>query len=199
MSAQHSTAARRLPKAERRKQLIETALEIVRSEGTDALSLGLLAERAGVSKPIAYDHFTSRSGLLIALYREIDEKQVAAALDALERAPRRLEDVARVLSHAYMNCYTTIGPEWHAVSAALKGTEEMDAFQQELMDEYADIYLKAFRPYTDLSRRKLRTYCIGFLGAAESISREMLRGSISERAASDSLRSLIIGALSRAA
>jgi hypothetical protein len=37
--------AKKLSKAERRKQLLETAHEIVRDEGTDALTLGYLAER----------------------------------------------------------------------------------------------------------------------------------------------------------
>ncbi|WP_437925086.1 TetR family transcriptional regulator [Sorangium sp. So ce291] len=53
--------------------------------GTEALTLGHLAERAGVSKPIAYQHFETRSGHLIALARQIDDRQVAALLDALKR------------------------------------------------------------------------------------------------------------------
>lgn len=65
----------RLSKAERRHQLLTTARAIVREEGTDRLSLGHLAERAGVSKPVAYDHFGDRSGLLIALYRWIDTER----------------------------------------------------------------------------------------------------------------------------
>jgi AcrR family transcriptional regulator len=43
----------RLSKAERRQQLLDTALAIVREEGADRLTLGHLAARAGVSKPIA--------------------------------------------------------------------------------------------------------------------------------------------------
>ncbi|MFC7557085.1 TetR/AcrR family transcriptional regulator [Pseudoroseomonas wenyumeiae] len=56
---------RRFSKAERRRQLLDTALLIVREEGADRLTLGHLAARAGVSKPVAYDHFGTRSGLLI--------------------------------------------------------------------------------------------------------------------------------------
>ncbi len=118
------------------------------------------------------------------------------ALEALDRAPRTLEDAARVLSRAYMNCYNTVGPEWHAISAALKGAEEMEAFQNELMDEYALIYVRAFSPYVNLTRRALRIRCVGILGAAESISREMLRGRISERSASNALGAIIIDCLS---
>jgi len=49
-------ASSRLPKAERR-QLLAIALVIVREEGADRLTLGHLAARAGVSKPITYEHF----------------------------------------------------------------------------------------------------------------------------------------------
>jgi AcrR family transcriptional regulator len=186
------TSAKRLSKAERRSQLLETALMIVREEGTDVLTLGYLAERAGVSKPIAYEHFKSRSGLLIALYNQIDDRQVAALLHALERTPRRLEDVARVVSSAYMNCYTSAGPEWHAISAALKGDDEMDAFQQELIDSYVSLYRDAFAPYSDLPKDELQLRCVGIIGAAEAISREMIRGRITEATAAACLASLII-------
>ena len=43
------SASRRLSKAERRRQLLDTALVIVREEGADRLTLGHLAARAGVS------------------------------------------------------------------------------------------------------------------------------------------------------
>ena len=84
--------SKKMPKAERRAQLLETAREIVRESGTDALSLGSLAERAGVSKPITYNHFGTRAGLLIALYREINEQQVRATQEALDNAPAELAE-----------------------------------------------------------------------------------------------------------
>lgn len=198
MSTQTLRAAKKLPKAERRDQLLQTALAIVRTEGTDTLALGLLAERAGVSKPIAYEHFGSRSGLLIALYKQFDERQVALTLEALERAPRTLDDVARVLSSAYMSCYSSAGPECQAISAALRGTEEMEAFQRELTDGYAAIYLKAFSPYTKMSKPDLRIYCVAIIGAAEAIAREMLAGRLTEKKAAATLRLLMVKCLSPA-
>ena len=184
---------RKLSKAERREQLLETALAIVREQGTDALTLGYLAERAGVSKPIAYEHFKTRSGLLIALYEQIDNRQVAALLLALERTPRRLEEVARVVSTAYMNCFTAVGPEWHAISAALKGDEEMEAFQRDLIDSYVALYRDALAPYSKLPEDELRLRCVGIIGAGDAIARDMVRGRIDEAAAAASLASLIVG------
>lgn len=190
--------ARKLPKAERRDQLLDTALAIVREEGTDALTLGRLAERAGVSKPIPYEHFGTRSGLLIALYERIDDHQVAALLQALERTPRRLEDVARVMSDAYMTCYLTVGPEAHAIAAALSGDGQMEAFHQRLLDRYVAFYQDALAPYSALPPDALHLRCVGLIGAAEAISRDMLRGRTDEARATAALAALIIGGLEEA-
>lgn len=184
--------SRKLPKAERREQLLETALAVIREQGTDALTLGYLAERAGVSKPIAYEHFKTRSGLLIELYAQIDSRQVATLLLALEQAPSRLEDVAEVVSTAYMNCFNTVGPEWHAISAALKGDEKMEAFERELIDGYVALYHDALAPFTSLPAPQLRLHCAAIIGAGDAIARDMLRGRIDEATAAATLASLIV-------
>ncbi|MBN8232713.1 TetR/AcrR family transcriptional regulator [Corallococcus macrosporus] len=190
------TPSKKLPKAQRREQLLDIALSIVREEGTDALTLGYVAERAGVSKPIAYEHFQTRAGLLIALYEQIDARQVQALLDALQRTRKRLEDVARVMSAAYMHCYTSAGPEWHAISAALRGAEEMEAVHRELLDGYVALFREALAPYSDLKKDALHLRCVGIIGAAEAISRDMLRGLVDEARAAETLASLIVSWLS---
>jgi len=59
----------RLSHAQRQQQLLDTAWALIRQKGTDALSLPRLAEAAGVTKPLAYDHFGTREGLLAAVKR----------------------------------------------------------------------------------------------------------------------------------
>jgi AcrR family transcriptional regulator len=195
-SARRRTApAKKLTKAERRKQLLETAHKIVRDEGTDALTLGYLAERAGVTKPIAYEHFETRAGLLVALYQEIDDRSVASLRDALNRTKPRLSDVARVLAKAYIDCYCTIGPEWHAIAAALQGDETMEKILQSLIDRYAAIYCDAFAPFTRLPKEELRLRCLAILGAGDAITRELSRGRTSQSGAAATLASLIMASL----
>ncbi|WP_394841715.1 TetR/AcrR family transcriptional regulator [Pendulispora brunnea] len=181
----------RLPKAQRREQLLETAMTIVREEGTDALTLGYLAERAGISKPIAYTHFTTRSGLLIALAKQIDDRALVTFQEAC-RAPKKLKELARVAAASYMHCYTTLGPEWHAIWAALKGDAETDGFQQELVDRYANVIFETFGPFSELPKDELHLRSVGIVGAAEGISREMLSHRISEATASATLASLFV-------
>jgi AcrR family transcriptional regulator len=192
------TPPKRLSKSLRREQLLETAMAVVREQGTEALTLGYLAERAGVSKPVTYEHFGTRAGLLIELYKQIDAEQVATLMKALERTPRELKEVARVMSRAFMDCYLSVGPEWHAISAALKGTAEMEAAQQELVDGYVALYSQALGPYTKLPKEELRVRCVGLIGAGEAISREMLRGRITETRAASVLASMLMATLSPA-
>lgn len=190
-------AAKKMPKAQRRDQLLSIALDIVRDEGTDALTLGHVAEKAGVSKPIAYEHFGTRSGLLIALFEQLDQQQIDQLAAAIAEAPKRLEDVARVVSDAYMACYQAIGAEWSSISAALRGDEVMDEIQCGLIDSYVDLYCSILAPYTKITADDLRLRCVGIVGAAEAISREMIRNKLEEKAAAAVLQSLIVTWLSK--
>ena len=194
-SRRRSAPAKKLSKPERRKQLLETAHEIVRAEGTDALTLGYLAERAGVTKPIAYEHFESRAGLLVALYQEMDNRSVASVQEALKRTKPRLADVARVLAKAYIDCYCTIGPEWHALAAALKGDEKMESILQSLIDRYAALYCDAFAPFTKLPKEDLRLRCLAILGAGDAITRELSLGRTTRSAAVATLATMILASL----
>jgi len=120
-----ATGQKRLSKTDRRQQLLETAQGIVSEAGTDALTLQTLAERAGVTKPIAYEHFGSRDGALIALYRRLDDEQINAARDALAQAPATLDAVCDIVAASYIDCCVKVGPAFGAISAALEGSEEM--------------------------------------------------------------------------
>lgn len=171
--------------------MLETAHAMVREQGTDALTLGALAECAGVSKPIAYSHFETRAGLMIALYKEINDRQVAALGAALRTTPERLEDVADVISQAYMDCHTAVGPEWHAIGAALKGDAEMDAYRCEMIAGHVAFYVNALAPLSPLPAEVVRRRCVGIIGAAEALSNEMVRGSTGKEQAAADLASLI--------
>lgn len=186
-----SASTKRLSKADRREQLLATALAIVRGEGTDALTLGHVAERAGVTKPIAYEHFKTRSGLLCALYQQLDDHHVVALREALRNAPRKLSGVARVISSAFMACASELGPEWHAISAAMRGDEEMEAFQQRQLDAYVEIYRQALAPYSKLPPAELRLRCVGIIAAGDAMARQITKERRGDAAATEALTALI--------
>jgi AcrR family transcriptional regulator len=57
----------RLPRRERRAQLLDSALEVFDAQGYHAAAMDDIAERAGVSKPVLYQHFPSKLELYLAL------------------------------------------------------------------------------------------------------------------------------------
>lgn len=166
-------------------------MAIVREEGADALSLVTLAAKAGVSRPIAYDHFSTRAGLLLALFQRLEAQYVQALREALDTGPRELRAAADVMSKAYFNCLANLGPEAPAISAALKGSEEMATQQRVMIDEYVEIMCQALQPFSSLGEGDLRLTCVGLLGAAEAIAREQQNGRIAEANAIDVFSSLI--------
>ena len=63
------TAARgtRLPRTARRAQLLGAAQEVFVQQGYHAAAMDDIADRAGVSKPVLYQHFPSKLELYLAL------------------------------------------------------------------------------------------------------------------------------------
>ncbi|MEV6756598.1 TetR/AcrR family transcriptional regulator [Streptomyces sp. NPDC051214] len=189
-----ATTSTRLTKQARREQLLDTAVTIVRPQGTDGLTLVTLAEAAGVSRPIVYDHFGTRPGLLLALYRRLDERHRAAIAQALQETAPTAEEIARVISTAYFACATDM-PELGAISAALKGNPEMEAVQREMLDQYTELMVAALLPHSGLAPEGMRLRCVGVLGAAEAMATELNQGRVSADDAVTALTDLIMGGL----
>lgn len=190
-------ATRRLAKADRRRQLLDTALLIVREEGADRLTLGHLAIRAGVSKPVVYDHFATRSVLLIELYKWIDTERVDAFRDAMAKTTLGLEQTALILADAYIQCAANHTDEFHAVGAALAGSEEKSAVFQELLDNCVQMFVAVLKPQaaSSVSAAELEIRCIGLIGAGEALAGALVRARHDKDQMIASFASLIRGAL----
>jgi AcrR family transcriptional regulator len=61
---------RRMPRAERERQMMAVAEEVFVERGYVATSMDEIAERVGVSKPMLYEYFGSKEGLLVACIRQ---------------------------------------------------------------------------------------------------------------------------------
>lgn len=64
----------RLPAAERRRQILDVALEVFARKGYHDASMNDVAEAAGVTKPVLYQHFGSKRALYLELLRELGER-----------------------------------------------------------------------------------------------------------------------------
>lgn len=66
----------RLPAVERRRQLLDVALEVFAARGFYGTSMDELAETAGVTKPVLYKHFGSKRALYIQLLEDVGERLI---------------------------------------------------------------------------------------------------------------------------
>ncbi|SOD61007.1 transcriptional regulator, TetR family [Streptomyces zhaozhouensis] len=87
MTATEQTEARprgtRLPRRARRNQLLGAAQEVFVAQGYHAAAMDDIAERAGVSKPVLYQHFPGKLELYLALLDQHCEALLAAVRQAL--------------------------------------------------------------------------------------------------------------------
>jgi AcrR family transcriptional regulator len=73
----------RLPRDERRGQLLIAASEVFVDRGYHAAGMDEIADRAGVSKPVLYQHFSSKLELYLAVLAEHVDNMVSSVRQAL--------------------------------------------------------------------------------------------------------------------
>jgi AcrR family transcriptional regulator len=73
----------RLPRSARRKQLLGAAQQVFVAHGYHAAAMDDIAERAGVSKPVLYQHFPGKLDLYLALLDQHADDLVARVREAL--------------------------------------------------------------------------------------------------------------------
>lgn len=77
-----SARSPRLPRDERRAQLLSAALEVFASNGYHGAAMDEIAEAAHVSKPVLYQHFPSKRDLYLALL----DSHLASLSDLMKKA-----------------------------------------------------------------------------------------------------------------
>jgi len=72
----------RMTGKERREQLLDIGRSLFAQKGFDATSVEEIAQRAGVSKPVVYEHFGGKEGL----YAVVVDREMRALLDSITGA-----------------------------------------------------------------------------------------------------------------
>ena len=82
----------RLPASARREQILDVSVQVFARNGFHSTSMNDVAEAAGVTKPVLYQHFDSKQDLYLALLDEAGNrlrmavsKAVASALNGKEQ------------------------------------------------------------------------------------------------------------------
>src|SRR6478609_4906241 len=93
----------RLPADQRRLQLLEVARSRFAEQGFHATSMDEIAEAAGVTKPVLYQHFPSKHALYVELLEDTGRLLLTTLADATERA-----GFARVVEEVLDACAVVI-------------------------------------------------------------------------------------------
>jgi len=80
----HAARGVRLPRGARRAVLLEAAQDVFVANGYHSAAMDDIAERAGVSKPVLYQHFPGKLELYLALVTTHVEVLVVTVRDALD-------------------------------------------------------------------------------------------------------------------
>ncbi|MDR7016316.1 TetR/AcrR family transcriptional regulator [Acinetobacter sp. 3657] len=160
---------KRLSKDDRRQQLLHVARSIIREQGVEALTLGYLAEQAGISKPIAYRHFKDKEGLLIAIYKEFSDKQKQDLSSALVQHANSLDQTIHIFCSACLKFHIAMGPEVGLVVAALSGTDILQTYLQQCQQEFIDIFKESVHPFIRLEAQAGEAIIIAITGLMEAV------------------------------
>ncbi|QHE91490.1 TetR family transcriptional regulator [Pandoraea fibrosis] len=194
--AADSSARRRMPREARTRQLLDVAWTLIGDEGTDALTLGRLADAAGVTKPVVYDHFGTRNGLLAALYQDYDERQTVIFDSSVAAAKPTLQDKARVIASSYVACVLSQGREISGVLAALSGSAELAAVKRQYQRTFIGKCAAMLAPYAR-SQGIPAPALWAMLGAADTLSDAAVAGDITQEEAQAELMQTILAMVKR--
>src|SRR3954447_19573429 len=84
-----------MPADQRRQQLFDIARDRFARQGFHATSMDEIAEGAGVTKPVLYQHFPSKRALYVELLEDVGNQlltQLASATDRATTGRQRVEE-----------------------------------------------------------------------------------------------------------
>src|SRR5690348_6566951 len=117
----------RLSRSARRAQLLVAARDVFAAQGYHAAAMDDIAERAGVSKPVLYQHFPGKLELYRALLTTHADDLVERVRDAIARTSDNQERVAAAVS-AYFDFVAGDGQAFRLVfESDLRGEPEAAA------------------------------------------------------------------------
>jgi AcrR family transcriptional regulator len=181
---------------QRRRQLLDVGWEIVRQQGTGALTLGYLAEQADVTKPVVYSHFETREWLLAALYEEFDAHQNEFFDAVLAVSTASLESRAQVIAQVYVECMAEQRQEISEVIAALAGSPELARVRRKAEDLFVEKCMDMLSPFAGQRGLGIAGFW-ALVGAGQVLTREMAMGSLTAEEVQEELLQMILTLVQR--
>ena len=170
----HGPAGTRLPRPARRRQLLGAAQEVFVAQGYHAAAMDEIAERAGVSKPVLYQHFPGKLELYLALLDESVEGLVAIVRDALSSTTDNKQRVPATFQ-AFFDFVSSSGEAFRLVfESDLSNEPEVRARLNRTMHACADMISQFIREDAGLSDEEAHLLGMALVGMAQVSSRYWL-------------------------
>ena len=162
----------RLPAAERREQILDVSVQVFARHGFHGTSMNDIADAAGVTKPVLYQHFDSKQDLYLALLDDVGTRMMATITGAAAGA-----DSGRERTTAGFRAYFGwVANDLDAFlvlfgSRASRDEESVQAVRRITADAAAAI---APLIAADIDPDHRRVLAHGLVGMAEGVSRHLV-------------------------
>jgi AcrR family transcriptional regulator len=162
----------RLPAAARREQLVAMALEMFARQGFHSTSMNDIADAAGVTKPVLYQHFASKRELYLALLEETGQRLLTLIADATRGAAGPHAQVVQGFG-AYFRWVAADRDEFLLLfgSGARRDEEFADAVRR-VEEAVAEAIAPLIR--ADIDTEHQRLLATALVGLAEATSRRLV-------------------------
>ena len=180
----------RMPRDQRRAQLLEAASQVFAAKGYHAAAMDEIAELAGVSKPVLYQHFPSKLDLYLALLDLSCER----LLDVVEGALASTDDNAdRVVATmgAFYDFVNSAGGEFRFVFESDLTDDEVQSRIWRVNDQIADAIAAVITEDTDLPAEHAKLLAISLVGVAQVSARYWVSGGVKKAIALDEAKQLV--------
>jgi AcrR family transcriptional regulator len=170
----HGPAGTRLPRPARRRQLLGAAQEVFVAQGYHAAAMDEIAERAGVSKPVLYQHFPGKLELYLALLDESVEELVGIVREALSSTTDNKQRVPATFQ-AFFDFVSSSGEAFRLVfESDLSNEPGVRARLNRTMQACADMISQFIREDAGLSDDEAHLLGMALVGMAQVSSRYWL-------------------------
>ncbi|HEV2087062.1 MAG TPA: TetR/AcrR family transcriptional regulator [Cryptosporangiaceae bacterium] len=167
----------RLARPARRRQLLAAAQEVFVAQGYHAAAMDDIADRAGVSKPVLYQHFPGKLELYLALLDEHEAGLVARLREALASTT---DNKVRVwaATRAYFDFVDSEGEAFRLVfESDLRNEPAVRQRVERTARACREAIADTIMSDTGVSRDRAELLAVGLIGAAEVSARFWLQAS----------------------